>query len=1007
MPKPPRPLAAPTFALALLVASGPLSLVPPDTASAAIVASYASAGREPLTPGVDHDVGRIITTAGSQAVHFVEVAATNPAISFEASLSNERVSGLERTNSQAINRSREGHRVIAAINGDVWAGFSNDMEAAPNGLYVENGELVTAGTAGRPTFGVGSDGRPMLGSPLVTVTLSTSAGQYVINRVNQLRRPGEGVLYTPHFGSRTSSAASGIDIVMSGLALPLRTSGTWTGTVAYTRPAEGGYQIDPGTVVLTVPATSPLALLLPGEPITLTTTVTAGWESIQHAVGGREWIVRDGAVSIAPRPASADEVHPRSAIGLTADGRVILAAVDGRETGVSLGVRLPELGELMLSRGAVTAINLDGGGSTTMVVRRAGAAGTVVVNRPSDGSERAVTNSIQVVSNAPTGPLAALNVQPLTTSLYRNSTVDFRFTGMDAAYNPVPLGPGQATWSLSSPIGTIDANGHFVATEPGSAQVVVSANGISGSAQITVLADSVGPTSTPPRATLRSGRSIGSGLPVTVAWDTATDAGSGVAAYELQRSIDGKAWTPVSLASPSTRSVVLSLQRDRTYRFQVRATDKAGNAGAWSVAGAFKVSIAQESSSAVVYVRGTWSRRSSSSFDLGGARSTTTTAAIARFPFTGDSFAWVSARGPSRGAVRIYVDRTYVTTINTNSSAVATRVLLWARTWATPGRHTIEFRAVGTSGHPRVDLDAFAYLNPVSASVPPPALTPTPTPAPSPTPAPTPTPSPVAGAVLVGAGDIASCGLTGDTATAKLVAGIDGTVFTTGDNAYETGSVAEFANCYNPTWGAFYNRTYPTAGNHDYETSGASGYFDYFGARAGPIGQGWYAYDIGIWRIYALNSNCFVVGCDAGQAQEQWLRADLAANPRSCVLAYWHHPRFSSGQHGNDAEVAALWNALYEAGAELIVNGHDHDYERFAPQTPSAAPDPATGIRQFVVGTGGVSLRSFGAVKANSQVRNSSTYGVLKLTLGDTGYSWQFVPIAGKTFTDSGSGTCH
>jgi hypothetical protein len=263
------------------------------------------------------------------------------------------------------------------------------------------------------------------------------------------------------------------------------------------------------------------------------------------------------------------------------------------------------------------------------------------------------------------------------------------------------------------------------------------------------------------------------------------------------------------------------------------------------------------------------------------------------------------------------------------------------------------------------------------------------------------------GEVLVGAGDIASCNLTTDTATANLIAGIGGTVFTAGDNAYETGSLADFADCYQPTWGAFFDRTYPVSGNHEYETSGASGYFAYFGARAGPAGTGWYAYDVGTWRVYALNSNCFVVGCDAGGAQEQWLRADLAANPRACVLAYWHHPRFSSGEHGNDAEVAPLWNALYQAGAEVIVNGHDHDYERFGPQTPSGAANAATGIRQFVVGTGGASLRSFGTVRANSQVRNSSTQGVIKLTLGASGYDWQFIPIAGKTFTDAGTGTCH
>jgi hypothetical protein len=263
------------------------------------------------------------------------------------------------------------------------------------------------------------------------------------------------------------------------------------------------------------------------------------------------------------------------------------------------------------------------------------------------------------------------------------------------------------------------------------------------------------------------------------------------------------------------------------------------------------------------------------------------------------------------------------------------------------------------------------------------------------------------GEVLVGAGDIASCGLTGDTATANLISGIAGTVFTAGDNAYETGSTANFRDCYDPTWGRFADRIYPTAGNHEYETTGAAGYFSYFGARAGPAGKGWYAYDLGSWRIYALNSNCFVVGCAAGGEQEQWLRADLGAHPRECVLAYWHHPRFSSGQHGNNSEVLAIWNALYEAGAEVIVNGHDHDYERFRPQTPTAAANDAQGIRQFVVGTGGASLRSFATIRANSEVRNSSTHGVLKLTLGLANYSWQFIPVAGKSFTDSGSGTCH
>ncbi len=1011
MPKPPRPFAAPTFALALIIASAPLLLVAPGPIAAAIVSAYTSASREPVAPGVVHDVGRIATTAGSQAVNVVEVEPNNPFISFESSLSNGRVTGLERTSSQAQNHSFEGHRVVAAINGDVWAGFSNDMEHAPNGLHVQAGELVTAGPAARPTFGVGADGRPLIGAPLVSVTLGTLSGsQFVINRVNQLRRPGEIVMYTPHFGRQTSAAASGIDVVISGLALPLRTSGTWTGTIAATRPAEGGHAIAPGSIVVTAPATSLLSALVPGEPVTLATAVTGGWESIQHAVGAREWIVRDGGISISPNPASANEIHPRSAIGLTADGRLILATVDGRQPGWSSGVRLPELADFMISRGAVVALNLDGGGSTSLAVRRAGTAGPVLVNRPSDGSERAVTNSIHVISNAPTGPLATLKVEPGARTIYKNATLDFRANGMDAAYNQVPLG-GQVVWSVSPPIGTIDAAGHFVATEAGSAQVTASANGVVGSAAITVLIDTSPPEGSPPRVTLPTGRGIGIGVPVSIGWNAASDVGSGVAAYELQRSVDGGPWTTMPKAAALSQSTILTLPRNRTYEFQVRAMDAAGNIGPWLTTGSFRLAVAQETTRALSFVKGTWSRTTSPSYDGGGARSTRTVGGIARFTFTGNTVAWVSARSPVRGAARVYVDGVLAGTVNTYSPSSAARLMVFSKTWTTSARRTVEIRALGTPGHPRVDLDSFVVVTPVAGVSPPPGPTPPPPPPPpAVTPIPVATPMPPAspaGEVLVGAGDIASCGLTGDTATANLIAGIAGTVFTAGDNAYGTGSTADFNDCYAPTWGAFADRTYPTAGNHEYDTPGAAGYFNYFGARAGPAGKGWYAYDLGAWRIYALNSNCFVVGCAAGGEQEQWLRADLAANPRQCVLAYWHHPRFSSGQHGNDAEVAAIWNALYEAGAEIVVNGHDHNYERFRDQTPSAVADDARGIRQFVVGTGGASLVGFGTVKANSQVRNSSTHGVIKLTLGTSAYSWQFIPVAGNTFTDSGTGSCH
>ncbi len=264
-------------------------------------------------------------------------------------------------------------------------------------------------------------------------------------------------------------------------------------------------------------------------------------------------------------------------------------------------------------------------------------------------------------------------------------------------------------------------------------------------------------------------------------------------------------------------------------------------------------------------------------------------------------------------------------------------------------------------------------------------------------------------AVLIGAGDIASCKSTHDEETASLVNGIDGTVATLGDNAYDSGTSAEYMNCYNPlsSWGSFKARTKPSAGNHEYYTAEAQGYFDYFGAAAGDPQKGYYSYDLGAWHVVVLNSNCAEVSCAAGSPQEQWLRDDLAAHPTACTAAYFHHPRFASSGVGNNSAVMPFWEALYDADAEVVLNGHAHNYERFAPQTPGGQADPEGGIREFVVGTGGKSLNLFGTVRANSQVRINDAYGVIKLTLHPDSYDWQFVTAPGGAVADSGSGQCH
>jgi acid phosphatase type 7 len=270
--------------------------------------------------------------------------------------------------------------------------------------------------------------------------------------------------------------------------------------------------------------------------------------------------------------------------------------------------------------------------------------------------------------------------------------------------------------------------------------------------------------------------------------------------------------------------------------------------------------------------------------------------------------------------------------------------------------------------------------------------------------------------VLLAAGDIARCGEPGAAATAALLRDRPGTVATLGDNAYPAGSKQQFADCYNPTWGVEKARTRPAPGNHEYGMPGASGYFDYFGAAAGDPKTGYYSYDLGAWHIVVLNSNCEEVGgCEADSPEGRWLRKDLAAHPTTCTLAYWHHPLFSSGtEHGGDDAMRPTWQLLYQAGADVVLSGHEHNYERFAPQDPSGEPDPKHGIREFVVGTGGASHYPFGQSLPTSEIRNADTYGVLALTLRPTGYDWTFVPADsvgggpdGKAFTDSGSAACH
>jgi acid phosphatase type 7 len=269
--------------------------------------------------------------------------------------------------------------------------------------------------------------------------------------------------------------------------------------------------------------------------------------------------------------------------------------------------------------------------------------------------------------------------------------------------------------------------------------------------------------------------------------------------------------------------------------------------------------------------------------------------------------------------------------------------------------------------------------------------------------------------VLVGAGDIASCkDLTGAEATAKLIEKIPGEVFAAGDLAYEKGTAEEFKNCYDKTWGRFKSRTHPAPGNHEfYGSKDGSPYFKYWGAQAGPLEKGYYSFDLGVWHIIALNSNCDAPGlggCGAGSPEETWLKKDLSEHAGSCIIAYGHHALFSSGifrKHAVRPALKQMVRDLYAAHADLLLVGHEHSYERFAPQDPDGKIDPEHGIREIVVGTGGRSHDPLGFVTDNSEVRNMDTFGVINVTLKPHSYTWEFIPVEGSTFTDSGAGVCH
>ncbi len=469
-----------TLAVALLFA---------HAAFGALSAPYRPDASMKIAPGAAHERGIMsTTTAGRQAVYLVRVDMSQPALRFESSLSNDRISGLEATTEQANRKNREGHRAVAAINADFF-----DANQAPFGIHVQDGELIVYGPRPRPSFGITADGRAIIGNAGVSGSLCRVDGICMpVARLNQARTMGEGtgelVLYTSRFGESTGTDDSGTEVVLSGAPSPLPLRGSFELTVKRVRTKAGSSRLQNSDVVISGSGVGAkfLSLLPDGAHLAFTLTISDGWENVTQAVSGPAIVVRSGDVAIEPYTRGyADVNRARSAVGLTAKGDVVLFAIDGLQPGYSMGVTLDELAELMLSQGIVTGLAFDGGGSTTLGIRLPGDDGVTMVNRGSDGLERAVGNSLLLFSTAPTGPLAQIAVRPASATVMSGSHVSYSALGEDAAYNAVRL-PRPPGWEVSGLQGIIDTSGRFTAGAPGDGTIKASIDDVTGSAPVSV-----------------------------------------------------------------------------------------------------------------------------------------------------------------------------------------------------------------------------------------------------------------------------------------------------------------------------------------------------------------------------------------------------------------------------------------------------------------------------------------------------------------------------------------
>lgn len=717
-----RPSTRLAFGMLALVIAGFLS---PAHGLAAITTGYQPEAGFALAPGAEYERGSVTVNGDNRRdINIVKFEPGASQIQLRVSQADGIAANRATVVKQAAAYSRDGRRVVATVNGSLFNYLAQDgstLGGTGLGLNVSDGELINAGnTTPRPelpAFGVNAAQTPIIGTPRVDLTLNLAGNEVVpLDRINQRRFSGEVALYTPYFGSKTWTDNLGTEFVIEGFDLPLAVTGTYSGTVVQVRQGDGNSTIGRGQVVLSQSNTAaPWSTKLSvGSAVSLTVAVDEAWQSVKHSVGGRDMLVVGGQ-SVVPQPDD-DGSHARSAVGIKANGKLMLVTADNGT--YSKGMTLTDLAELMISLGAVRAMNLDGGGSSQMAVRLPGDTSVSMVNTSGTQTDRPVVNALQVVSLAPTGELDRLILTPEQATGIVGQPKEFTAKGQDAALNGVDLDPSTLEWSVVHADGggtAFAVDGLRVSVTPnrsGDHMVTVRKGGINASARLTVASGASVPVVSVGDATLLdTGTAALDSASVGVEWTASDDVG--VTAVEVQRRLDSGIWKSAGLSQGASMAS-LQVGFGRRVQFRVRAFDGSGNSSAWALTVPVRLVLYDDKNQALKSV-GAWVRKPAADAIGGQFLRSRVAGASLSLTFIGMQVAAVGNRGPDGGRADVYLGGNPVSSVSLDASAMRFRRILYLSAALTPTT-PMTIRLVNTSSatRPVFDFDAFLVLAPDS-----------------------------------------------------------------------------------------------------------------------------------------------------------------------------------------------------------------------------------------------------------------------------------------------------